>query len=66
MRGAAAFGLCLKPLRRCPSLERAGTGLVDVPAVLHCGLIGGAVGSGAKVFCLRQGLEESALDRATR
>lgn len=58
--------VCLKSQRRCPRRERAGTGLFDVPAVLHCGLLGGAVAAGAKVFCLRQGLEESALDRATR
>ena len=58
MRGAARFSMGMTAPRRCPSRERAGTGLVDVPAVLHCPhLPCGAVGVRAKNFCLKQGLE---------
>ena len=62
MRGALGFSMCLKALRECASLERAGIGLVDAPAVLHCRLPCHAVGADAKVFCLKHGLEESPLD----
>ena len=58
----ARSGSCLKALRECASLERAGTGRVDVPVVLHCRLPCHAVGTDAKVFCLKHGLEESPLD----
>ena len=62
MRGALGFSMCLKSLRECVSLERAGAGLVDTLAVLRCCLPCHAVRADAKVFGLKRGLEESPLD----